>query len=179
MGQRCPLFLCVAGIEANDLAQSDSGSERWLWRNLPLSSGSARVLSIQTTPIRVSDFIGSDATKTFFIPLRSWRQAPQPPAIRSRIGTVVVEESVIEFWDCQDSIKLYNFMNNSLLGMNLIPLDSWHRAQEPPGVGFRIDFVAVVECCRCGSRVWMLSVLMKRVSRHIQFEAKCRETTSH
>jgi len=128
MGQRCPLYLCIAGIEANDLAQSDSGSERWLWRNLPLSSGCPMVLSIKTTPIMVSEFIGSDATKTSFIPLGSWRQAPQPPAIRSRIGTVVVEESVIEFWDRQDSIKPYNFMNNSLLGMNLIPLDSWHRA---------------------------------------------------
>jgi len=98
MGQRCPLYLCVAGVEANDLAQWDSASERWLWRNLPSSSGSARVLSMKTTPIMVSDFRGSDATKTSFIPLRSWRRAPQPSAIRSRIGAVVVEEFVIEFW---------------------------------------------------------------------------------
>jgi len=56
-------------------------------------------------------------------------------------------------------------MNNSPLGMNLIPLDSWHRAQEPPCVRFRIDCVAVVECCSCGPRVWMLSVVIKRVCR--------------
>jgi len=62
--------------------------------------------------------------------------------------------------------------------MNLIPLDSWHRAQEPPHVGFRIDCLAVVEGCSCGPGVWMLSVVMKRVSRRVQFEAKCRETTS-
>jgi len=105
MGQRCPLYLCVAGVEANDLAQSDSASERWLWRNLPSSAGSARVLSMKTTPIMVSDFMGSDATKTSFIPLRSWRRAPQPPTIRSRIGAVLVEEFVIEFWDRQDSIE--------------------------------------------------------------------------
>ena len=54
-------------------------------------------------------------------------------------------------------------MNNILLGMNLIPLDSWHRAQEPPGVRFRIDCLAVVECCSCGPGVWMLYIVMKRV----------------
>jgi len=54
-------------------------------------------------------------------------------------------------------------MNNIPLGMNLIQLDSWHQAQEPPGVGFRIDGLAVVECCSCGQGVWMLSVVMKRV----------------
>jgi len=47
--------------------------------------------------------------------------------------------------------------------MNLIPLDSWHRAQEPPGVGFRIDCLAVVECCSCGPGVWMSCVVMKKL----------------
>ena len=56
-------------------------------------------------------------------------------------------------------------MNNITQGMNLIPLDSWHRAQEPPCVGFRIDCLAVVECCSCGPGVWMLSVVMQRVCR--------------
>jgi len=56
-------------------------------------------------------------------------------------------------------------MNNIPLGMNLIPLDSWNRAQEPPGVRFRIEYVAVVECCSCGLGVSMLSVVMKRVCR--------------
>jgi len=70
-------------------------------------------------------------------------------------------------------------MNNIPLGMNLIPVDSWHRVQEPSSVGFRIDCLAVVECCSWGLGVWMLSVVMKRVSRRVQFEAKCRETTRH
>jgi len=58
-------------------------------------------------------------------------------------------------------------MNNSTLGMNLIPLESWQRAQERPFIGFRIDCVAVVECCRCGRGVWILtqSVVMKRMYR--------------
>jgi len=92
---------------------------------------------------------------------------------------VVVEGFVIKVWNRQDSIQPCNFMNNSLLGMNPIPLDSWHRAQEAPCVGFRIDSVAVVECWSCGPGVWMLRVEMKRVSRCVQFEAKCRETTMH
>jgi len=58
-------------------------------------------------------------------------------------------------------------MNNIPLGMNLIPLDSWHRAQEPPSVGFRIDCLTVVECCSYSPGVWIqvLSVVMKRVCR--------------
>jgi len=52
-------------------------------------------------PTRVSDFMGFDGTETSFIPLRSWRRAQQPPAIRSRIGPAVVEESAIEPWDRQ------------------------------------------------------------------------------
>ena len=62
-------------------------------------------------------------------------------------------------------IQPCNFMNNITPGMNLIPLDSWHRAQEPPCVGFRIDCLAVVECCSCGPGVWMLSVVMETVCR--------------
>jgi len=120
MLQRRSLYRCVAGVEPNDLPQSDSGSEQWSWRNLPSSS------EIASTP-------------------------PIQP--------------------CN--------LNNIPLGMNLIPLDSWHRAQEPPGVGFRIDCLAVVECCSGGPGVWMLSVVMKRVSRRVQFEAKCRKTTRH
>ena len=89
MRQRRPLYHCVAGVEPNDLAQSDPESEQWLWRNLPSSLGSARV-PIKTAPTRVSDFMSFDATETSFIPLRSWRRAQQPPAIRSRIGAVVV-----------------------------------------------------------------------------------------
>jgi len=39
-----------------------------------------------------------DGTETYLIPPRSLRQAQQPPAIRYRIGKLVVELSVIEFF---------------------------------------------------------------------------------
>jgi len=45
--------------------------------------------------------MSSDGTESSFIPLRSWRRGQQPPAIRSRIGAVVVEESAMEFWERQ------------------------------------------------------------------------------
>jgi len=54
-------------------------------------------VSIKTTLLRVSDFLRFDATETFFIPLCSWRRAQRSPAIRFRIGAVVVEELAIEF----------------------------------------------------------------------------------
>jgi len=95
---------CQAGIEANNLLQSDSESAQWSWRSLTSSYGSARV-SIKTTLTRVSDFLSSDATETSFIPLRSWRRAQRSPAIGFRIGAVVVEESAIEFWDRQSPYK--------------------------------------------------------------------------
>jgi len=173
------LYHCVAGVKPNNLLQPDSGLEQWLWRDLPSSSGITTV-SIKTTLTSVSDFLNLDATETFFIPLRSWRRAQQSPAIRFRIKAVVVEESSIKFWDCQYLTPFSPVTSWIIpLGMNLIPLDSWHRAQEPTGVRFRIDCLAVVECCSCGLGVWMLSLVMKRVSHHVQFEAKCWETTSH
>jgi len=104
MRQRRPLYCCVAGVEPNDLPQSDSESEQWLWRNQPSRSGIARVPT-KTTPTRVSDFLSSDATETYLIPPRSRRQGQQPPAIGSRIGPAVVEESAIEFWDRQGTYK--------------------------------------------------------------------------
>jgi len=60
---------------------------------------------IKTTPTRVSDFMGLDATEMSFIPLRSWRRAQQSPAVRSRIGPAVVEESDIELWERQGTYK--------------------------------------------------------------------------
>jgi len=77
---------------------------------------------MKTTLTRVSDFLSADATEKSFIPLRSWRRAQQSPAIRFRIGAEVVEESVIEFWDRQDSIQPCNFMNTNRGGMDLTPL---------------------------------------------------------
>jgi len=62
MPQRGPLYCCVAGVKPNDLLQSDSGSEQWLWRNLLSSAGIARV-PIKTTPTRVSEFMGFDAQR--------------------------------------------------------------------------------------------------------------------
>ena len=61
-----------------------------------------------------------DATETYLIPPRSWRQAQQPPAIGSRIGQLVVEESAIEFWDRQYTIQYCNIMNKSRGGKDLI-----------------------------------------------------------
>jgi len=92
------LYHCEAGVEANNLLQSDPGLEQWLYRNLPSGAGRARVLPIKTTPIIVSDFISSDGTEMSFIPLRSWHRGQWSRAIRLRIGAVVVEESAIELW---------------------------------------------------------------------------------
>jgi len=78
-------------------------------------------------------------------PFGSWRRAQQSPAIRSRIGPVVVEESVIEFWDRQDSIQPCNLMNKGHGGMNLTPLGSWRRAQQSPAIRSRIGPVVVEE----------------------------------
>jgi len=66
--------------------------------------------------------MGFDATETYLIPPRSWRQAQQPPAIGSRIGQPVVEESAIEFWDRQYTIQYCNIMNKNRGGKGLISL---------------------------------------------------------
>jgi len=104
MPQRRPLYRCVAGIEPNDLPQSESGSELWLWRNLPSRSGIARV-PIKTTLTRVSDFLSVDAIETSFIPLCSQRRAQRSPVLGSRFGAVGVEESAIELCDRQGTYK--------------------------------------------------------------------------
>ena len=106
MRQRRTLYRRVAGVRPNNLRQSDPESAQWLWRNLPSSSGTCR----KTTLRRVGGFMSFNATKTYLIPARSWRQAQQPPAIRSRIGQLVVEESAIEFWDRQHTIQSCNIM---------------------------------------------------------------------
>ena len=98
------LHHCEAGVKPNNLPESDSGSEQWLWRTLPSRSGIARV-PVKTTPTMISDFRGFDATETSFIPLRSWRRAQQPTGIRFRIGVVAVERSAIEFWDRHSTCK--------------------------------------------------------------------------
>jgi len=59
--------------------------------------------------------------------------------------------------------RVSDFLSFDATETPFIPLDSWHRAQEHPGVRFRIDCLAVVEGCSCGLGVWILSVVMKRV----------------
>ena len=66
--------------------------------------------------------MSSNATETYLIPARSWRHAQQPPAIRSRIGQPVVEESAIEPRDRQHTIQSCSFMNKHCGGKYLIPL---------------------------------------------------------
>jgi len=152
MRQRRPLYRRVAGIEPNSLLQSDPGSAQRLWRNLPSSSGIARVpASVKTTPTRVSDFLGFNATGTYLIPLRSWHRAQQPPAIGSRIGAMVVEKSAIEFWDRQGIYivkttltRVSDFLSIDATETYLIPLRSWRRARQSPAIGFTIG-EAVVE----------------------------------
>ena len=63
-----------------------------------------------------------DVTETYLIPPRSWHQAQQRPAIGSRIGQPVVEESAIELWDWQHTIQYIHFMNTGPRGNYLIPL---------------------------------------------------------
>jgi len=60
---------------------------------------------IEISSTEDSDLLSFDATQASFIPLRSWRRAQQPPAIRFRIGALAVEGSAIEFWDCQGTYK--------------------------------------------------------------------------
>jgi len=101
------LYHSVAGVEPNNPPQSYPESGLWLWRNPPSSLGTCR----KTTLKRVGGFMSFDAAETYLIPPRSWRQAQQHPAIRARIGKLVVEELAIEFWDRQPTIQYCNFMN--------------------------------------------------------------------
>ena len=56
MRQRHPLYRCVAGVEPNNLPQSDRGSEQWLWRNLSSSFGIARTpFSPVTSWIKIAE----------------------------------------------------------------------------------------------------------------------------
>jgi len=137
------LYLCVAGVEPNNLPQSDLGSAVRLWRNLTWSSWSARG-PIKTTPTSVSNFMDFDTTRMSFILLRSWYSGQESPAIRSRIGAVVVEESLMESWDRQHSIQPCNLMNKGRRGMDLTSLWGWHRAQQSSAIRSTIG-PAVVE----------------------------------
>jgi len=86
MRQGRRLYRCVAGVEPNNLQQTNPESVKWLWSNL--QSSKVRQLSLST---KASDFMGCHGTGTYFIPLRSWRRAQQPPANRIGIGHAVVE----------------------------------------------------------------------------------------
>jgi len=56
-----------------------------------------------------------------------------------------MKESVIEFWDRQDSIQPCNFMNKDRGGMHHTPLGGWRRAQRSPVIRSRIGAVVVQE----------------------------------
>jgi len=58
-------------------------------------------------------------------------------------------------------LQPYNITNSIALGMNIIQVDSWYRALGPPGVGFGIDCLAVVECCSSGLGVSIFRVGMQ------------------
>jgi len=168
MRQRRILYRWKAGVKPNNLPQTESKSVQRLWSNLPSSKISPVIPNTPST--EDSDFLSFDATGKYLIPSRSWRRAQQSPAIRFRIRGVVVEESAIEFWDCHSIYKttlkrVSDFLSFDATETPFIPLDSWHRAQEHPGIGFRIECLAVVEGCSCDPGVWILSVVMKRVRR--------------
>ena len=95
-----------------------------------------------------SNFMGFDATGTYHLPLRSWRQAQQFPANRIEIGGSVVEISAIE----QNMASLRSdtpctedsdFMGFDPTGTYLIPLRSRFQAQQYPSIRYRIRAVAV------------------------------------
>jgi len=60
-----------------------------------------------------------DATETYHILLRSWCQARQPPAIGSRIGQLVVEESAIELGDWQQPLSTVTSWKHIARGSSL------------------------------------------------------------
>ena len=112
------LYHSVAGVKPNNSPQSDPELVEWLWRNPPSSSSTGRKITLK----RASGFMCFDMTQTYLIPPRGWHQAQQPPAIGSRIGQLVVEESAIELRDCQHTIQYIHFMNTGPRGKYLIPL---------------------------------------------------------
>jgi len=48
-----------------------------------------------------------DVTGTYLIPSSSWRPAQGRTGDRFKIGAAVVEESAIEFWDCQHPLSAF------------------------------------------------------------------------
>ena len=58
---------------------------------------------------------------------------------------MVVEESVIEFWDGQYSSQPCNLRNRNCGGMDLTLLGGWHRAQQSHAIGLRIGEAVVEE----------------------------------
>jgi len=140
------LYCCVAIIEPDNLPQSDSGLVQRSWRDLPSRSGIATV-PIKTTPTSISHFLSSDTTEMSFIPPRSRRGTQYSPAIASRIGAMVVDNSSVELWaHPHPTIQPCNLMNTGRGGMELIPLRSWRRALPPPAIRFRIGPTVIGIC---------------------------------
>ena len=91
MRQRRTIFRRVAGVQPNNLLQSDPESDNRLWRNLP-SSSVISMLSIMTTLKRVSYFLSFDATVTRFILLDIWHRAQEHHGVGFSIDCLAVVE---------------------------------------------------------------------------------------
>jgi len=91
--------------------------------------------------------MGNWRLRTYPIPHRSWRRAQQSPAIRFRIGAVVVEEPAIELWDPRKTTlrRVGGFMGSDATETYLILPRSWRQAQQPPAIGSRIGQLVVGE----------------------------------
>ena len=87
-----------------------------------------------------SNFLSFDGTETYLIPLCSWGQAWQSPAIRSRISQPVVDESAIEFWDPQGtSAKKLDFASTRIWTHPVVEFASGQHPVHPmnPVLNFR------------------------------------------
>ena len=85
--------------------------------------------------------MNTGAAETYTILACSWHRAQRRPSDRFKIGPVVMEESAIEFWDCQYPLSAFpgpparvdsDFMSIDAPETYLIPGCSWRRAQRCP-----------------------------------------------
>ena len=85
------------------------------------------------TPLRrVRRFMDFDATETYLIPPRSRHPAQQPPAIRSRIGQLVVKASAIELWEFKYPIQYCQLRNKCRRGSTIYDCEACVMANSIP-----------------------------------------------